>query len=93
MANKLGNEPNVTVFLILDCCRTFIDMKGPKYDAEPLSGQLFIGYGAKKGFMATALGNSSSKYTTDLLNKLMENSEITLPRDILQWKILSTYAD
>ena len=55
----LGLQPNVTVFAIVDACRTWYAPKST-YTSEPMVGEAFIGYAARPGKMALAKGEPGS---------------------------------
>ena len=66
LVTKLAMSPNVTVFCLLDCCRNVVQSKG-KFKSEPLKGELWIGFGAGEGKVATAPKGGMSRYTSDFL--------------------------
>ena len=55
----LGLKANVTVFAIMDACRTWSTRKND-YTSTPMIGEAFIGYGARPGKPALAPGELGS---------------------------------
>lgn len=90
-AIELAENLNIIVFLILDCCRTKLTGLGPDH-SQTVEGQIFIGYAAKKGEMATSEPDRDipPKYTHAFISEVKkQGGVIELPTGILLWDELS----
>jgi hypothetical protein len=85
---KLALIPNVTVFALLDCCRTVQAIKG-SYESPPMRGQCYIGFGTKSEKLAIAPAGSNSAFTDFFIKFVNKKGRLDLPGDILMWEWLN----
>ena len=80
LATKQALRANVSVFLLISCCRNEIQTMS-EFTSAPLDGQIYIGFGCKLGKSAIAVKGREgmSTYTYDFVKYAKEKKALEFP--------------